>query len=131
VITNELLCGFDGRFVIGAIQINCPDEMAIVADNVNSVLGHRIIVSSLVPERGTYLSVCVSILLNTRRPAGSKIRPRISPSPSATEKIFEYSKCKPKSQCRRYQHAGKNARPIVMPRIASLRETSCAASRAI
>jgi hypothetical protein len=26
LIANELLCGFDGRFVVGAVQIDCPDE---------------------------------------------------------------------------------------------------------
>jgi hypothetical protein len=26
LIANELPCGFDGRFVVGAVQIDCPDE---------------------------------------------------------------------------------------------------------
>src|ERR1700687_2215537 len=37
---DELLCGFNRGLVIGAIEQNRPNEMAVAADNVHSIIGH-------------------------------------------------------------------------------------------
>jgi hypothetical protein len=59
VIANELLCGFDGRFVVGAVQIDYLDEMAVAANNVNSVLGHRIRLSRRFRTWNRALRLCL------------------------------------------------------------------------
>jgi hypothetical protein len=36
---DELLCGFNGRVVVRAIKLDRADKMAIVADDVNPIIG--------------------------------------------------------------------------------------------
>jgi hypothetical protein len=38
---NELLCGFNSRFVIDTFQADGSDEMAVNADHIDPILGHR------------------------------------------------------------------------------------------
>src|SRR5258708_4189728 len=37
---DELLCGFNRSIVAGAIELNRPHEMAVVANDINSIVGH-------------------------------------------------------------------------------------------
>jgi hypothetical protein len=40
VTVDELSCGFDCRIVVGAIEVDCPQEVAVAANDVNSIIGH-------------------------------------------------------------------------------------------
>jgi hypothetical protein len=41
VTVDVLLCGFDCCVIVGALKLDAPHDMAVVAKDINSIIGHQ------------------------------------------------------------------------------------------